>query len=226
MIPLYDKSLPLLGFPYVIAVLIVLNILVFIGALIVGDLVALVSRFGLIPSLIFKGQGLYTFLTCLFLHVSFWHLCGNMWFLWLFGNNIEDHLGKIKFVILFFVAGIVASLTHMITVGESLQNIPVIGASGAISGLLGAYVILFPHNKIRTFFMLLYRPLLFDLPAYFFIGVWFVMQFLYLMLPSAVAYTAHIGGFLTGLVFALIFGQDTQRKDYVAVEGELLENKV
>jgi membrane associated rhomboid family serine protease len=134
--------------------------------------------------------------TSMFLHGGWMHLIGNMWFLWLFGDNVEERLGTIRYIIFYFVVGAVGALAQAFSLPDS--RAPMIGASGAIAGVLGGYVMLFPRAKVVTFVAI---PLLWhirDVPAWFFLGVWFLGQFL-LPSNSGVAWMAHVGGFLAGL---------------------------
>jgi len=134
--------------------------------------------------------------TSMFLHGGWMHLIGNMWFLWIFGDNVEERLGTIRFVIFYFVVGVVGALAQAFSLPDS--QAPMIGASGAIAGVLGGYVMLFPRAKVVTFVAI---PLLWhirDVPAWIFLGIWFIGQFL-IGANSGVAWMAHVGGFLAGL---------------------------
>jgi membrane associated rhomboid family serine protease len=124
------------------------------------------------------------------------HLFGNMLFLWIFGNNIEDYLGKIKFILFYLLSGLGASLVHIIFHSNSMT--PVIGASGAVSGVMGAYLILFPTARVRTLVFVFIFITFVDIPAFIFLIVWFIFQFLYAG-GEGVAWLAHVGGFLIGL---------------------------
>ena len=137
-------------------------------------------------------------LTSIFMHGSFWHLFGNMLFLWIFGNNIEDHLGKVKYILFYLLCGVGASLTHVLFHLNSL--VPVIGASGAVSGIMGAYLILYPHARIRTLVFLFILVTFMDLPASLFLIIWFIFQFMYAGASSGVAWMAHVGGFVIGII--------------------------
>lgn len=148
-----------------------------------------------------------TFITSLFLHGGLLHLFGNMLFLWICGDNVEDRLGHLGFLLLYLASGIIASLTHIQM--TAMPEVPSIGASGAISGILGAYVVLFPRSKIRFWYLfwfyLFFRMGTFTLASVWAIGFWFIEQLLlgYLTLSShavGVAYWAHIGGFVFGLI--------------------------
>ncbi|MEM2865848.1 MAG: rhomboid family intramembrane serine protease [Candidatus Hadarchaeales archaeon] len=143
----------------------------------------------------------------MFLHGGFLHIGGNMLYLWIFGDNIEDAFGRKKFLIFYFLCGLAASFSHLLSNPSS--TIPAIGASGAISGVLGAYLVLYPRARVLTAVMYFYFIRVVMVPALFFLGFWFVLQFLsasFLLVagaPSGVAYWAHVGGFLAGVVMAL-----------------------
>lgn len=147
-----------------------------------------------------------TLLTCIFLHGGWMHLIGNMWFLHIFGDNVEDRLGHVGYLIFYLLAGIAASLTHLFTNMDS--TVPTIGASGAIAGVMGAYTLLYPKSVVLTLIPL--GPIFqtFSIPAPFFLGIWFVMQLFQGLVISAeaggVAWWAHIGGFVIGFVAAAI----------------------
>jgi membrane associated rhomboid family serine protease len=142
----------------------------------------------------------------MFLHGSLLHIGGNMLFLWVFGNNIEDKLGRVRFIIFYLLCGLIATYTQ--TLVSRSSGVPQIGASGAIAGVLGAYIVLFPRARVRTlfFFFLIF---FFDVPAVVLLGLWFALQLLQGVGPGAtssgVAYAAHIGGFIAGMVLLLVF---------------------
>ena len=136
--------------------------------------------------------------TSIFMHGSLLHLFGNMLFLWIFGNNIEDYLGRFKFLLFYLASGIGASLVHVIFNWNSV--ISVIGASGAVSGIMGAYLILFPRARVRTLIILIIFVTFADIPAFVFLLVWFVFQFFLAGSGSSVAWLAHVGGFLIGVL--------------------------
>ncbi len=164
-----------------------------------------VGRFGLVPDLVLTGDQLYTFVTSMFLHADIIHLGGNMLFLYVFGDNVEDTFGHVRYLLFYLLAGFAASLLHIVTalyIGGS--DIPTIGASGAIAGVLGAYFILYPRSRILTLIFLFWITVV-AIPAVVFLGLWFVYQFLYgtIGAGSGVAYWAHIGGFITGIVFGV-----------------------
>ena len=207
MFPLYDESYHSQKKPIINIFLILINVFLFLYFFLNGNLENAILNYGAIPNQIIVGQKFQTLISSMFLHAGFSHLIGNMWFLWIFGDNVENKIGKLKYLIFYLLAGILAAYIHCITSPFDLKDIPVVGASGAISGILGAYLILFPKNRIRTFFWFYIRPIFFYVPAFFFIGIWFLYQILYLstIAYSAVAYTAHIAGFLSGMILVRPF---------------------
>ncbi|MEE8176147.1 MAG: rhomboid family intramembrane serine protease [Gemmatimonadota bacterium] len=143
-----------------------------------------------------------TVLTSMFLHGSWGHLIGNMWFLWVFGNNVEDSMGHSRFVVFYLLTGVVAAAAHVMTAPAS--GIPTVGASGAISGVMGAYMVLYPRVRVLTlvFFYLVY------LPAWLMLGYWFLIQFLSGTVAdggAGVAFWAHVGGFFAGVLLVKAF---------------------
>jgi membrane associated rhomboid family serine protease len=143
-----------------------------------------------------------TVLTSMFLHGGWGHLIGNMWFLWVFGNNVEDSMGHSRFIVFYLLTGVVASAAHVMTAPAS--GIPTVGASGAISGVMGAYMVLYPRVRVLTlvFFYLVY------LPAWLMLGYWFLIQFLSGTTAdggAGVAFWAHVGGFFAGVLLVKAF---------------------
>jgi len=172
-------------------------------------------RYGLIPYEVLHGNRLSTFFTSMFLHADLIHLGGNMLFLYIFGDNVEDTFGHMRYLVFYFLSGIAASLAHILFVFNSLESvIPTIGASGAISGVMGAYLVLFPRSRVLTL-VLLYWISIVAIPAVIFLGLWFVFQFLYgtLTVGGGVAYWAHIGGFVAGLFFGAIWRGRRRKRD-------------
>lgn len=163
---------------------------------------------------------LTSLLTCMFLHGGWFHLIGNMWFLWLFGNNVEDRLGPVLFIIFYLFGGLLASGCHWLTGPASTT--PVIGASGAVATVLGAYAITWPWARVRTLVFLFVFITIIDLPALLVLGAWFLGQLLEgsraldLGIAGGVAWWAHIGGFITGVVLMPVFsaavGADERKK--------------
>jgi len=153
-----------------------------------------------------RAEILSSLLTCMFLHGSWLHLIGNMWFLWLFGNNVEDRLGPLLFLVLYLFGGLLGSGCHYLTNVHSL--VPVIGASGAVATILGAYAITWPWARVRTLVFLFIFVTIIDLPALIVLGGWFLLQLLEgtkAGVAQNVAFWAHIGGFLAGVVLMPFF---------------------
>ena len=147
-------------------------------------------------------ENISTFFTYMFLHGSLWHLLGNMWFLYIFGDNVEDTLGTFRYLTFYVLCGVLSGLAHFMF--NMTSNMPTIGASGAISGVMGAYLVLFPRSKILTLFPIFIIPLFFQIPAFIFLGIWLFFQIISAISShgdfTSVAWWAHIGGFLTGAV--------------------------
>jgi membrane associated rhomboid family serine protease len=163
----------------------------------------------MIPEEIIHGQRLYTLFTSMFMHATWIHLLGNMLYLFIFGDNIEDTFGHAGYLAFYVFCGLTADIAHIV----SLQNpgdfyIGVIGASGAISGALGAYIVLYPRAKVLTIIFLGWIRIV-SIPAIAFLGFWFLMQWFYVFLGATegVAFWAHIGGFVTGMILALVLGR-------------------
>ena len=163
-----------------------------------------VRRYALIPADITAGRHLGTLISSLFLHASLLHVGGNMLFLWIFGNNVEDVLGEIKFILLYLASGVAGSLLQVAV--DPASQVPTLGASGAISGILAAYVLYFPRARVLTFIVPIF---LVRLSALVFIGYWIVLQalnaYLSLGVPEGgggIAFFAHLGGFISGLILA------------------------
>jgi membrane associated rhomboid family serine protease len=194
MIPLYDENRSPGYIPWATLFIIVISTLCFLFSF--SNLDNIIEEFGFVPQKFFKTKNFLPIFTSMFLHGSFFHLLGNMWFLWIFGNNLERKLKRWKFIIFYFICGIFSLLFYAFL--TDTPNIPVIGASGAISGILGGYFIAFPTNRITTLvpgFFLLYTV---SIPAGLFGLIWFIYQFLSLGSNLNIAFLAHIGGFLMG----------------------------
>ncbi len=174
--------------------------------------------FGLIPAhythhfgLAMLGQGinLFPFFTCMFLHGGWIHIIGNMWTLWIFGDNVEDEMGHFKFLLFYILCGLVAGLVEVLTLPNS--PLPMIGASGAIAGVMGAYYLLFPRAKIILLVPILFLPLFFELPAVFYLAFWFFEQIFTGTLAlsgkafAGIAWWAHVGGFTFGMLTHRLF---------------------
>lgn len=190
MIPLSDEK-RIGGFPFAVVSLVILNTLVFLYTY--SNLGHYVDLYGFSSGKLFDGQ-FFTVFTSMFLHGSFLHLIANMWFLWVFGDNLEARLGSLRFLAFYLLCGLGAGIVYALAMSD--PDTAVIGASGAISGVLGGYLVLFPKNRIRTFFLAV-----FSVPSVIYIFIWFVYQlFSATALGTMVAYWGHIGGFITGLI--------------------------
>ncbi|MBI4128497.1 MAG: rhomboid family intramembrane serine protease [Parcubacteria group bacterium] len=201
--PLRDEE-NYLVFPIATIVIIVVDVLVFFYSISAGESAyeAFVGSYGVIPAAVSEGKDVSTLVTSLFLHGSILHLLSNMWFLWIFGDNIEYHLGSVRYLIFYILSGIVGTLFYV--VGNADSTIPLIGASGAISGILGAYLVLHPRGSIHSLLFLGFFIDVVRVPAIVFIGFWFILQVLLLGdTSSPVAYAAHIGGFVAGFLMIL-----------------------
>jgi len=203
--------------PFLTYVFIALNVVIFMKQVALGHQAqtALIFQWGSIPAEIMSGRGWLTLVTGIFLHGGWMHLIGNMLFLWVFGDNIEATLGYGKFLLFYIGGGVTASLLHCILNASS--TIPCVGASGAIAACLGAYILMFPRSQVRVFFLLILTS--FKVPALLFLGFWILQQFVAGVgsLGAAtsdtdgVAYWAHIGGFLFGMLTGLYFRAEAQR---------------
>ena len=218
MFPLYDDNQRIHGRPYVNYLLIATNAIIFVVEVIVTGYFhntaatnAMLENYGAIPYKVLEGD-IPSVITSMFLHGGVAHLIGNMLFLFIFGDNIEDKFGRIKYLLIYIGWGIAAALAHsIVAVSVGGGEIPAIGASGAISGVLGAYLVLFPRAKIFTivaaFFITTVR-----IPAIAYIPFWFIMQVILGFIDQAggVAYAAHIGGFLAGVLTGYIWKNVTR----------------
>ncbi len=195
LVPISDEE-ETASIPLVTVLIILLNVAIF---LILPQTDETFWRFGFIPELFFAGRELSRIITSEFVHIGFLHLAGNMLFLWIFGDNVEDRMGKIRFPAAYLLFGIGASITHAFLTSD--PGVPCVGSSGAISGVMGAYFILFPQATVRTMIGHWQAPV----PAFVYLGAWFLMQLLFSSFDGAVAYFAHIGGFATGVIAALVY---------------------
>jgi membrane associated rhomboid family serine protease len=241
LIPLRDNN-PTRSFPLICVLIIAVNVAVFLWdqlhPVLVRDIVwtrygpraiqmpigELSLHYAMIPALV-TGQGSenvrlpidvqpawLTIFTSMFLHANWLHIGGNMLYLWVFGNNIEDVLGKGRFVLFYLLSGLGAAAVHIAS--DPGSTIPTVGASGAIAGLMGAYLLLYPGTQILCLVPIFFFGMFFDLPAILVIGQWFALQFINaqwlgsgeMLRGGGVAYLAHIGGFLTGLLLIVLFG--------------------
>lgn len=218
MIPLKDDA-PRYTVPFVTILLIVANCLIFFYQVSLGPRLdqRLVMQYGMIPARVEAalnrgtvpvGPALEPFFTSMFLHSGWLHLIGNMWFLWIFGDNVEDALGHFGYLIFYLTCGIFAGITH--TFFSWGSRVPAIGASGAIAGVMGAYIIFYPRAKVLTLVPLIIFFFTVRLPAWVILGYWFLLQFVSgvgsigVQTSGGVAVWAHVGGFVLGAVIAFL----------------------
>ena len=227
MIPIRDDQ-PQLTSPVINYFLIALNLVIFLFEALLPPESSnlLISQFGLVPShvtaLLTGARALNPiavltpFFTSMFLHGSWGHVIGNMWFLWIFGDNIEDYLGHFKYLVFYLLTGVAAALTQVLL--TPYMRVPTVGASGAIAGVLGAYFILFPRARVLTWLIF---P--FYLPAWVMLGYWFLVQFFSARASSVsyasqssggIAFWAHVGGFISGLVLVKVLPRRQQQRRY------------
>ena len=206
MIPLRDV-IPSRTTPYVTIAIIALNALAWFFEISMPreDLSVFLQVWGIVPAAFIPS----TLITAMFLHGSWSHVIGNMWYLWIFGDNVEDRLGHGRFVVFYLLCGIAAAFGQIVLDPQS--TLPMIGASGAIAGVMGAYFVLYPHSQILTLIPLfIFYMRVVEVPAIVFLGIWFVLQFLSGAAAAGadsggVAVWAHVAGFVAGAVWVLIF---------------------
>lgn len=214
MIPIRD-NLYRRNFPFITLLLILINCLIFFyqKTLPPREIDYLFYQYGLVPGLITEplmalrlgltGGLVRPFFTSIFLHANLGHLLGNMWALWIFGDNVEDHMGSFKYLLFYILSGLGAGLLHFITNIHSL--VPTIGASGAIAGIMAAFLILYPRARIVTLLPIIFFYTLVNIPAFIYLGIWFLSQLYFGALTlgtdsaGGIAWWAHLGGFFMGL---------------------------
>ena len=235
MFPIRDDQ-PRFSTPYVNYFLIAMNVLVYLLFELPLQfqepraLNALIFQFGLIPHDLTRAiagvphyplsANLLTILTSMFLHGGFFHILGNMWFLAIFGDNIEDHMGHFSYLVFYLLCGVAAALTDIVL--SPMSTIPTIGASGAIAGVMGAYVLLYPRARVQTLVVLIVFFTFWWIPAWVFLGYWFVIQFVQTTATvsaathqtGGVAFAAHVGGFIAGLILIRLFPRRTMSHRY------------
>jgi len=216
MIPIRDTT-PTQNAPIVNSTIIGFNVVIFLVQIAQGpELHQFNYIYGLVPArytvpqimaYFTIGQQLLSFFSFMFLHGGFWHLLGNIWFLYIFGDNVEDHLGHLRYILFYLLCGLASGASHLLLNMNS--NVPTIGASGAIAGVMGAYFILHPFSKILTLIPILFIPWFIEIPAFFFLGFWFILQFISAAgvraEVSSIAWWAHIGGFIFGIIILKFF---------------------
>ncbi len=214
MIPLSDASRRPLHIPIMTILIILVNAGVFLLELAGGD--PFVNRWSVIPAHIMAGQDYITILTAMFMHAGWLHIIGNMIFLWAFGPQIEDLMGPIKFLVFYLIGGIVAMLAQILIAPTS--TVPNLGASGAIAAVMGAFLVTYPRDRIRTVIFLGWFIDATFIPAILLVGIWFLLQLFNELAAVAtvqtggVAYMAHVGGFIFGLIFNRLFETRSRRR--------------
>ena len=219
MIPIRDKT-PSHTFPIVNIGLIIANVLVFVYEVSLGQgMDSFVEALGIRPArfvwLINNEPSnlpalAFPFFSSMFVHGGWFHIIGNMWYLWIFGDNVEDRMGHTRYLIFYLLCGISAGLTHVYF--NQTSEIPTVGASGAIAGVMGAYLMLYPLGKVLTLVPIFFFITFIDVPALFFLGFWVILQFVQGTVSSSmtqdtggVAWWAHLGGFVAGAVLIFVF---------------------
>ncbi|MBN9392225.1 MAG: rhomboid family intramembrane serine protease [Chloroflexi bacterium] len=217
MLPIHDENNERPAVPFINYGLILINILVFVYQLSLSPdaMNNFILQYSTVPADISHFQNLQTLLTSQFLHGSFLHIGGNMLYLWIFGDNVEGRLGHLGYLVFYLVAGVIAGLAQVVVAPNS--TVPSLGASGAVAGVLGAYLVMFPRVRVNTFIFLGIFFFLTRLSAMVVIGFWAVLQFFngFTQITNqtaqtgegGVAYFAHIGGFITGLIIGVIFSR-------------------
>jgi membrane associated rhomboid family serine protease len=227
MIPIRD-SVPSRSVPIVTRALILINVIVFFFELTFSQegVEQLFYLFGLVPARFTHPkwaeavgiplQSYWPILTHQFLHGGWFHIIANMWTLWIFGDNVEDRMGSFRFAIFYLLCGCIAGITHTLINPDS--TVPSVGASGAIAGVLGAYLLFFPTARLVVMFPILFFPFFFDVPAVLYLGLWFLMQLFSgaaaLGAPQEVggiAFWAHIGGFISGILLCGLFARSRRQ---------------
>lgn len=223
MFPLRD-NIPTRHRPYMVWTILAANILIFLLMRPLSPVQenGVFHLFGVVPARFFHPDwavwhgypegGTIAFLAHMFIHSGWLHIIANMWSLWIFADNVEDVMGPFRFLAFYLVCGLAALFVHMVTAPDS--TVPVVGASGAIGGVMGAYFFLYPHARVVTFLPIFIVPLIFEIPALFFLGAWFMSQVFSGLLASSdgggVAWWAHIGGFVAGMLLLRFFRDDSR----------------
>ena len=204
--------------PYVTVILLWVNFIVFLTTIVLTLLMEnfgftnVFNSLGVIPSDIIAGINLHTFVTYLFVHTGILHFLGNMWFLYIFGDNVEHNMGKVNFSLFFLISGIMSAIIYVYVIPD-FSLVPLVGGAGAISGILGAYIILFPESKLHV---ILGPGIRFKMSAFWYIWIWFIMQglFLFIYPDASTSFLVHIAGFSSGILLAFIFGKRIKYKNY------------
>ncbi len=208
MFPIRDHN-PTRTAPYVTIGLIIVNVAIFIASMPLMSSEQAITRFfmewGMVPARVTGGDGYHTLFTSMFLHAGFAHLLGNMVFLWIFGDNMEDRFGHFGFLLFYLASGVGAALFHLLS--APVSTVPTVGASGAIAGVMGGYLLLYPRARVDVLIIFVFFIDVITLPAWWMLGLWFVMQFFGGLAADptmgGVAYWAHAGGFIVGAALTL-----------------------
>jgi membrane associated rhomboid family serine protease len=218
MLPIKDINRPSKP-PIVTKLLIILNVIVFVYTYSkpLNVFRKIVDEFGVKPAVILHGGEPYTLITSMFLHGDIMHIFGNMLYLWIFGDNVEDRFGHLTFLGFYISGGILGAIAQSLLTPTSTT--PMIGASGAVSAVLGAYLIMFPWARVLTLIFGWFIWMI-EIPAYYYLGFWFLLQFLYGMISLRgielyVAYWAHISGFILGVVVALYVKKRYKKRTFM-----------
>jgi membrane associated rhomboid family serine protease len=215
-IPLGDASRRPARIPVVTILIILLNVFVFFQELMGGD--AFVMRWSAIPDQIISGHRFITILTAMFMHASWSHIIGNMIFLWAFGQEMEDSMGRWRYVVFYLAGGMVAMLAQIAASPHS--TVPNLGASGAIAAVMGGFLVTYPRDRIRSLLFIFFFVKVTMIPAAFLIGFWFLIQLFHAgqitqAQTGGVAYLAHVGGFIFGAATARLF-ESAERRNLAA----------
>jgi membrane associated rhomboid family serine protease len=245
MLPIRD-TIPRQNPPITTWILMLINSVVFVVELSMPQRVLdqLFYLFGMVPARYthlewaalvgFPVDDFWPFLTSMFLHGGWLHIITNMWALWIFGDNVEDRMGPVRFLIFYLLCGLIAGITHWFMNSDS--TIPTVGASGAIAGVMGAYFILFPRSRVIVLLPILFIPLFFELPAIVYLGIWLFSQLFSGTLSVAatnvagIAWWAHVGGFIAGMLLHFLFIRQGREyrlpsRDEYGIEGAWLPQR-
>jgi membrane associated rhomboid family serine protease len=215
MFPLGDADRRPVLWPIITILIIALNVAMFLAELVGGE--TFITHWSVVPANIVAGKGWVTILTSMFMHAGVAHIAGNMLFFWAFGPEIEDAMGRIRYSVFYLLGGFVASVAQILI--DPTSTVPNLGASGAIAAVLGAFLITYPRDRIRTLVLLGWFTNITLIPAIILVGLWFLTQLvselgaLATVQSGGVAYMAHIGGFLFGMVTCRIFEKNRPRPD-------------
>ena len=207
MLPLGDADRRLVRLPVMTIFIIAINVVVFLMELAGGQ--SFIERWAVVPAEIASGAGYVTILTAMFMHAGLAHIAGNMVFLWAFGPQIEDAMGSIRYAVFYLLGGLIATVAQVVVAPAS--TIPNLGASGAIAAVLGAFLITYPRDRIRTLIFLGWFINITVIPALILVGLWFLIQLfsalgaLATVQSGGVAYMAHVGGFIFGMLTCRLF---------------------